>query len=242
MRRAIFCALRWECRPVLRALRQVERRQIGRWKAWRAALRDGEIVVVQTGVGMERAREAARAVTASGAFDLFLSAGCAGALDGALRAGDLVVARSIVADGARFDSDAVFETRATEVCTRLNLPFRCGPVLTSPLVLTSAVARQKAVEASGAIAVEMEAAGIAQIASEHGVGIGEVRAVLDSADVELHESGDFMDPESGRLKPLGVVRFVASHPSAASHLWALRRMMGAAERSLTGFFAGYLGR
>jgi nucleoside phosphorylase len=240
MRLAIFCALRWECRPVLQALRQVERRQIDRWKVWTATHGDGEIVVVQTGVGMERAAAAARAVAVSDHFNLFMSAGCAGALDAALRAGDLVVAHSIVADDMRFDSDAAFEAQATEVCARLNLPFRVGAVLTSPIVLTNAAARQKAVEASGAIAVEMEAAAIAQIAYEHGVGIGEVRAVLDSADMELHESGDFIDPESGRLRPLDVVRFVASHPSAASQLWALRRMMGAAERSLRRFFATYL--
>ena len=240
MKTAIFCALHWECRPVVRALRQVRRRRIDRWKAWGASVGSSEIVVVQTGVGPERAGEAARAVADSGGFDLFLSAGCAGALDGALQAGDLVVARAIVAHGTRFDCDPAVEARAVEVCDRLKLPVRCGAVLTSPTVLTTADARREAVESSGAIAVEMEAAAIAQVASERGVGIGEVRAILDSADVELHESGDFMDPSSGRLRPLEVLRFVATNPSAASHLIALRRMMISAERSLERFFSAYL--
>jgi hypothetical protein len=49
-----------------------------------------------------------------------------------------------------------------------------------------------------------------------------------------------MDPESGRLRPLDVLRFVATHPSAASQLLALRRMMAAAETALQTFFAAYL--
>jgi nucleoside phosphorylase len=226
---------------VLKAVRQVSRRQIGRWKTWTARIPAGEVVVVQTGVGPQRAQEAAQAVVSSDRFDLVLSAGCGGALDEALRPGDLVVARSIVADDLRFDTAAEFEARATQICERLHLPIHKGAILTSPTVLTNAAARRAAVQSSGAIAVEMEAAGIARIASAHGVAIGEVRAILDSADVELTESGDFMDPESGRLRPLDVLRFVATHPSAASHLWTLRRMMTSAERTLERFFADYLG-
>lgn len=241
MRLAIFCALHWECGPILKPLRQVSRLRIGGRTAWTARVPAGDVVVVQTGVGLRRAEEAARAVAASGDFDLFLSAGCGGALEEALRPGDLVVADVIVAAGSRFDTDPEFNVMAARICDRFELPRREGPILTSPTVLTNAAARRVAVQSSGAIAVEMEAAAIAGVAREHGIAIAELRAILDSADVELHESGDFMDPGTGRLRPLDVLRAVARQPSTMSKLWELRKMMTSAERNLERFFAGYLG-
>lgn len=221
-------------------MRRVSRQSIGRWKTWRADTSAGEVWLVRTGVGSGRAGEAAAAIADQGGFDLFLSAGCAGALAGELRSGDLVVASAAVGNGLHFDADAAFQARAGEICTQRRLPWCSGTMLTSPTVLTSVAARREAASRSGAIAVEMEAAGIAQVASQRGIAFAQVRSVLDTADMELHESGDFMDPESGRLRPLDALRFVATHPGAASHLLALRRMMVAAERALEGFFAEYL--
>jgi adenosylhomocysteine nucleosidase len=239
MKVAIFCALRWECRPVLKALRQVSRHPIGRLKTWRGASPLGEVLVVQSGVGLQRAGDAATVIAASGQFDLFISAGCAGALGAELQPGDLVVASDVFGEGLRFDVDADFQARAGEICDRLRLPWQRGGVLTSPTVLTTVASRREAVERSGAIAVEMEAIAIARIAAQHGIAFAEVRSVLDSADIELHESGDFMHPETGRLRPFEVMKFVATRSGAASHLLALRRMMVAAERALESFFEGY---
>jgi adenosylhomocysteine nucleosidase len=241
MKVAIFCALRWECRPVLAALRQVSRQRAGGLKTWRAAAAVGEVVVVQSGVGLERAGNAAAAVAASERFDLFISAGCAGALGAELQPGDLVVADTIHAEGVRFDADAHFRKLAGEICEQQRLRWHAGGVLTSPTVLTTVAARSDAVGHSGAVAVEMEAAAIARVAAEHGIAFGEIRGVLDSADVELHESGDFMNPETGRLRPLEVLKFVATRPGAAAHLLELRRMMVATEGSLSRFFAAYFG-
>jgi adenosylhomocysteine nucleosidase len=240
MRLAIFCALRWECRAVLRALPQARKQSDGRWKTWTAQTADSSVVLVQTGIGMQLAGQAAASVAASGHFDLFLSAGCAGALAPELGPGDLVVASTIVGPSMRLGTDGAFNDRARQVCKDRNLPIYSGGVLTSPIVLATIAARREAVQASGAIAVEMEAAPIASVAAEHGIPFGEIRAILDSADIELHESGDFMDPESGRVRPLDLLRFVATNPSAAPGLLSLRRMMTAAERTLREFFSAYL--
>ena len=48
---AIFAALRWECRPVLRHLREVRRDRLGHFPAWAGRARHGEAVLVQTGIG-----------------------------------------------------------------------------------------------------------------------------------------------------------------------------------------------
>jgi adenosylhomocysteine nucleosidase len=239
MRLAILSALRWECRPVLKALSQVERQRVGRWTAWQAAVDGGEVWLVQTGVGPQRAGDAAAAVAASAQFDLLISAGCAGALEAGLCPGDVVIASRAVDDERRFEVDPAFAARAQQICVQLSLRWRRGAVLTSPTVLTRVADKREAASRSGAIAVAMEASAVAAVAAHHGVPFAEVRAILDTADLELHESGDFMDPESGRLRPLEVLRLLAARPSAASQLLHVRRMMNAAERSLERFFAGY---
>jgi nucleoside phosphorylase len=65
---------------VLKAMSRVSRQSIGGWLAWKAKSAAGEVCLVQTGVGPKRAGDAAAVVAASDRFDLFLSAGCAGAL------------------------------------------------------------------------------------------------------------------------------------------------------------------
>jgi nucleoside phosphorylase len=218
----------------------VSRQAVPGLRSWRGVSARGEVVVVQTGVGPLRAGAAAAAIAASGAFDLFVSTGCAGALGADLRPGDLAIAEAIYGDGVRFDADISFRELAGVICDRQRLRCRAGGILTSATVLTTIAARRQAAERCGAIAVEMEAAAIAAVAARHGIAFGEVRSVLDSADVELHESGDFMHPKTGRLRPLEVLKFVATRPGAAAHLLELRRMMIAAETSLTRFFAAYL--
>jgi hypothetical protein len=69
--------------------------------------------------------------------------------------------------------------------------------------------------------------------------MAEVRAILDGVEVELHETGDFMDPESGRLRPLAVMRYVAGHPTATVRLLELRRMAAKADKAVGEFFSGY---
>lgn len=221
-------------------MRSASRQALGRLTSWRSVGPASEAWLVQTGIGELRAASAATVIAGAARFDLFLVAGCAGALDARLRPGDLVVASAVVAEGRRYYTDPAFQARAEEICRRRLLPWYSGALLTSPEAIGTVAARQRAAANTGAIAVEMEASGIARTAQAHGIAFAEVRAVLDTADVELHQSGDFIDPETGRLRPSHALRFVATNPGGAARLLALRRMMVASHQALTEFFAEYL--
>ncbi|MCK6555369.1 hypothetical protein L6Q96_12445 [Candidatus Binatia bacterium] len=238
---AIFAALRWECRPVLRHLRQVHRDRLGPFPTWTGRAGPGEAVVVQTGIGAERAGAAADAIRAAGAFSLYLSTGCAGALAPDLGPGDLAVATAVVSagDDGRIATDDAATARARRVAARLDVRTCCGPILSSPRVLHSAHAKRDAGRRTGAVAVEMEGAAIGAYAGRAEVPFASVRAILDTADTELDEAGNFLDPASGRLRPLGLARHVVRHPATVRQLLALRRMLHAAERSLDRFFAAF---
>jgi adenosylhomocysteine nucleosidase len=237
---AIFAALQWECRPVLRQLGRPGCEDADGFRRWHADLPHGRVVLVRTGIGLERAEAAARALAAGGEFDLFLSTGCAGGLAPELRPGDLVVARSIglagepaerVADAAR--------ARARAAAERASLRLLEGHVLSSPRILAGAE-EKRAAAAAGAKAVEMEGAAVARVAGERGIPFASVRSILDGADTRLEHSGVFVDPATGALRPWAIARHLARRPGTLRTLLEMRRMMEAAEDSLTRFFAAFL--
>ncbi len=237
---AIFAALQWECRSVIRQLRRVRRSRGAAATCWRADAPGREIWVIKTAVGESRAAAATEVLRDAGHFDLFFSTGCAGALSPHLTPGDLAVATTVIGTSAKFDTDMVQRERALATAQRAAVPATLGPVLCSPRVLLKAAEKRAAAVETGAVAVEMEGAAIAAVAQRTGVPFIAVRAVLDTAETELPESGDFMDPQTGSVKLGEVLRHLARQPSAISELLALQRMMGAAQRSLERFFQVWL--
>lgn len=238
---AIFAALRWECRPILRHLRRVERGRVAQCTFWRGEASGREIWLIKTAVGEQRAAAAVRAVWED-RFDLFLSTGCAGALSPELVPGDLAIATAVIgnASGAQYQTDPVHRERARVAAQRAALRTVVGPVLCSPRVLANAAAKQAAAVSTGSVAVEMEGAAIGALAQQAGVPFASVRAILDTAATELPGPGDFLDPGTGTVRPLDVIRYLARQPGALSQLVALRRMMTAAQRSLEKFFQAWL--
>jgi len=238
---AIFGALRFECRPVLRSLRQVTRDRLDGFTVWRGVTPKHEVWVVKTGMGLQLAGAAARAVSETGRFELFVSTGCAGALTSDLVPGDLTPATTIVGDpsGEVFETDADQREKVCRVAERAALRAIPGPVLCTPEMLMSVAERRAAAEAYGAVAVEMEGGAIAACAARHGVPFISVRSILDTANVELDHVGKFIDPQSGAVKPLAFAKYIVTHPGAVSGLLAMQRMMRASEGALERFFKAW---
>src|SRR5260221_657582 len=146
-----------------------------------------DVALVATGIGSLRARHCARrAFKVFTGCELTISGGVAGALSEGLAAGDLVVADRLLL-GGKEDSraDHILELPRSEVADTENalrdsgLKFSTGALLTSSRVLDSADAKRRAKEESGAIAVDMESAGLGLEAAAHGRRFACVRAVLD---------------------------------------------------------------
>lgn len=238
---AIFAALQWECRAVLRPLRQVRRNRLGAFTCWVGQAPQREVWVMKTGVGVRRATAAAAAVEAAGTFALYVSTGCAGGLRPGLQAGDLAVATALRGHGIDGDlpTDLDQHRRAAAAAQAAGLRPVEGPILCSATVLATAEDK-RAPGAAGAIAVEMEGGPIAARAAATHVPLLAVRAVLDAADDDLHVAGNFVDRASGGIRPLALARYVAMHPRAIAELVALARMQRAACGSLERFFGQWL--
>jgi adenosylhomocysteine nucleosidase len=232
----IFAALGWERRAVTDGLPDVA--PAGRPRTWRGRLGDGSsCLVVQTGMGMQRARTAALAVPPA---RFFLGCGCAGALAEELRTGDLVVASDVIslAEAGSRVMPVLARPLAAWAAER-GLPLRTGRIATNPVVLSSA-AGKAAAAAGGALVVDMETAALAAVAHARGVPFAALRVVLDEARQPLPLDLDLVDEATGEVRAGRALAALATRPGLWPHLPRLTRQSRQAALALRAFMAELL--
>jgi adenosylhomocysteine nucleosidase len=173
-----------------------EARSLGR--ARRAAqdvthLADGSLIRI-SGIGPEQAARAARELIAAGAGAL-LSWGVAGGLDLALASGTAVVPREVMwraqgngaADLRRIATTPWWRERLlSELQGRVRVAH--GAIYTGITPVAVACCKARLHADTGAVAVDMESAAIAEVACAHGLPFLALRVVLDTASDSLPES------------------------------------------------------
>ena len=186
---------------------------------------NGETALVCGGIGAEAARRAAEAVIREVSPERVLSVGFAGALDGSLEVGHVLEPRAVIsaADGVRTEigsGEGILVTSRTVAGKEQKLRFR---------------------KAYGAIAVDMEAAAVAQGAQARGVEFAALKVISDAADFSLPALDRFV-AHDGSFQS---VRF-ACHVALRPWLWgttiAMARNSSKASQALCRALAGYLGR
>jgi hypothetical protein len=110
----------------------------------------------------------------------------AGALDGSLAPGDIVVPGCIrhALDDPGFATDVIARERIVSACSGA-LTVREGTLWSAPEPLTGQADKRAVAAQSGAIAVDMEAASIAAVATRAGLPFVAVKAICDPLDREL---------------------------------------------------------
>jgi len=190
---------------------------------------DGTLLVV-SGMGAAAAASGARQLVDAGARAL-LSWGVAGGLDPALPAGALFLPGEVIsADGVVYQTAREWrEALATAVASCH--PVTGGRLLTSRRPLGSAADKSIAFSETGAAAVDMESAAVAEVARAQGLPFLAVRAIVDTANDPLPKAA-IAAASSGSVK---LSRLLAALARAPADLPALIRLMWryrAASRSL----------
>lgn len=160
---AIVAALEREVRGLIKGWR-VSKRKSGEQEF--RFFENGEIVVVCGGIGLEAARRAAEAATALYAPEVIYSAGFAGALEPALKIGDVLRPARVVnaGDGS-------------------NVALNGGQgVLVTFTSIASPAQKKNLRDAYAAQAVDMEAAAVARAAEARGIKFGVIKVISDEFD------------------------------------------------------------
>ena len=173
------------------------RRQLPRSERW---------LVVQSGPGAARAAAAAGRAIDAGA-QLLVSWGLAGGLGVGVAPGTVIAPRRILAEGQEpLPVDPVWHSRLALLAADLGV--HRGDLLTVAEPIESPAAKRAAAEATDAVAVDMESAGIANAAARARLPFVALRVVVDGVDDALPPGAANWIDEQGRRRKAAVLRAV----------------------------------
>lgn len=132
----------------------------------------------QSGIGRDNARRTARAALDGGAAGM-ISWGFAGGLEWGLAAGTVLLpGRLLGGEGREISVDAPWQARLV-AALEARFQLHTGDLLEVDRVLATPAQKARSRESSGAVAVDMESATLAETAGERGVPFVAVRVVAD---------------------------------------------------------------
>ena len=211
-RLAIVAALEREVRPLIKHWQVRKREHAGRVFRF---YEGREAALVCGGIGPEAARRAAEAVIVLYGPDLLYSVGYAGALDPALKVGDLLTPAQVIdgSDNSRVDIS------------------KGQGILLSQSAMASVAQKSRLRESYSAQAIDMEAAAVARAAEARSVGFRAIKVISDEFNFELPALGRFVDRE-GRFHQAGFALHALVRPWLWLPLVHLARNSACATRTL----------
>ena len=217
-----------------RSLRNLESVEVAGFGAFRAQVGRAAVDFVVTGMGVERAFQASKAVMAEG-YQFCVTSGFAGALSDKHVVGDILVAEGVQLLG---------KTKTLQCGRNLVYAARADGAKQVKLFLTSdhvvRTADEKRQLAPFADAVEMESFGVLSAAAEQERPAVAIRAISDDIRNDMPAIVETAVDEYGRVKVGGVVKHIARHPLQLPALIRLGRDSKTAAEALAHFLEAFI--
>lgn len=234
---AIQFAVPQELTPAARLLQPAptSRPDLARISFRHGLLHGKELLLLAGGMGQKRAGAGAEAIVRSWRPDLLVMAGVAGALAADLRVAEVIAASTITTGEAAY-APSVLPALASGA-------HRTGALLSLDQVLVTAEDKRKAVAALAyprPLAVEMETAAVAQVASRHGLPWTALRAVSDTAEESLPLDFNRLRTADGDLPTSRVAIAAVSNPAAIPGLIRLGKNTSLAAEALASFLEKWI--
>lgn len=201
-------------------------------------LEDGTgLIAARAGLGAENAYAAASWLVSQGVSAL-IGAGLAGGLCPGLKAGQLVVAKSILTliDCGKCrkpwmpDPAGVAHARAALASEGVSVA--CGTLVTAPEAVLTVAGKESLFRQTRALAVDMESAGIARAAEENHLPFFIMRAICDPAEEAVPRAlSDCLD-ENGKVRPATLLFNLAARPTLVPDMVRMGRCFATAGHSL----------
>jgi adenosylhomocysteine nucleosidase len=196
-------------------------------------------VAVQTGVGRTRAAEGARLLIRDFSPHTLVSFGFAGGLSPELARGTLVIGTALVCDDSAGKVVAANRDLVDQIQSAADgaeLPVQQGILVTTWQIVADPAAKSALRGRSGACAVDMETAGIVEVAHQVGLPWVAIRAIVDGAGDSLPEACLTTLHEDGHVAAGRLIRTICRSPQLLWHFWQLAGDMATARRHLSQVF------
>ena len=168
---------------------------------FRGMPRRPDLHLAAKGVGAKCAAQAVDAALAEFAAEAIISTGFCGALEPAMQIGDIVLGTEILNGSCRFPASLPQSRRSSHT----------GLIASIDHVAQSA-AEKAQLRATGAIAVEMEAAGVAERASAHNLPFYCVKVVTDLAGEDMANDFNSALRPDGHFATMDILRSSLRQP------------------------------
>ncbi len=194
------------------------------------------LVLVESGVGRERAARATEALIAGHQPRWVISAGFAGGLDNRLKQGDMLLA------------DTIVDTQNRELSLDLGLGepgprVHVGRLLTVDKVIRDPEQKRALGQRHNALAVDMETMGVAEACQREKVRFLSVRVIIDEVDRTLPRDIDVLVNKESTAGRLGAAAgAIFRRPSSVKDMWQLKEDALVASDRLAKFLAGVVGQ
>ena len=210
-------------------------------RVFRGRYKNKAIVLVQTGIGKERAETATKFILEHYPVTTMISLGFAGALTEGLKIGDIILCSTIYCGNGQINrgpwqeslrSDTSLVSLASQGRGVTTAGLYRGSSVTVAEPASSSKAKQDLSKAFPAEVVDMESYWIARIASTRHIPFIAIRAISDTMQDSLIPFDQILD-SNGKWRLKKVALYFLSHPQHVIRLLALLKNARQAMRSLT---------
>lgn len=229
-------ALGIEAGGLIDRLSGVIRTEGANFTAREGGLNGRRMVLIESGAGRERAAQATEALIHGHKPAWIVSAGFAGGLDPRMKRGDMLMANAIVGlDGRNLAID--FSLPADGAQPHLHV----GRLLTVDRVIRDPAEKQALGQQFGALAVDMETIGVAEVCQAEKVRFLSVRVIIDTMDQVLPRDIDNLVKRESTAGRLGAAAgAILKRPSSIKDMWQLKEDALVASERLAKFLVGVL--
>ncbi len=234
----IVAAFPWEVRPLLRYRSRAQRNQSlpkpsqqcgSGFQVHSLILGQESVLVIAGGAGAENSFRAAHYLARNFPLRGLITLGFAGGLATGLKPGEVILADRVLEEATR----QRFECQTGLLPVRFD---RHGNLLSVNAVVSTSIQKRSLGEQWGALAVDMESAGVARAASEAGLPFCAIKSITDSAEQSLSVDFSRCRSEDKDFSLRAVVRQGLTTTKGAGDLirlaWNARQAAGALAAAL----------
>ncbi len=227
-----------------------ERPSFGNAKGFLGTWLGREVLVVQSGVGKNRARNVLDLVIDAYSPTLIISCGFAGGLSLNLKLGDVLVADKVIdiafkANGRDYAVHTTENLNSKEIVMAKDMPdgfsfaVHTGALVTSDQAVCVPDKKKELGDQCSALGVDMETSALLEGASQKSIPLVSVRVISDTVDQELANFSPCFD-ENGNVSKVKAGWYILTNPSLIPMAMSLKSQMPLAVKNMTEFLEKFI--